>query len=363
MNLRKVFAAALVLGMFGAAIVMGAPFIIFIDAGPILIVLGVLGCGLLGAYSWADLGWLEGVHVGSERLDEASSAKARAMFSRAGDLALGAGFLGMLIGLVQMLSNLDDPTAIGPAMAVALLSAFYGIFLGQIVFRAATTDCFVRSTPRAENALQGMTFRVRELSALGLGAAVVVLVLLMKGSLLIYLNLPSIILLLGGTLGALLWSFSPADMSRVCRAYFGPDDLEKEDAILGYTLLTHLGELAIAVGLIGTLVGLVQMLQSLDDPTKIGPALAVALLVTFYAVAISEVFCRPMAGNFLARGKVLEDVGQHRATLRLYVSLGMVFILLCTFFIMLLAMCPWNAPEACAEPSETAEYIEANSGP
>ena len=358
MNLRKLFAAALVLSVIVGAIMLGSPFVIFIDATAVLLVFGVLACGLLGAYSWADLGWLERVYVGSEPLDEASAAKASAMFARASDLALGAGFLGMMIGLTQMLSNLADPTAIGPAMAVALLSTFYGVFLGQIVFRAARADCIVRSTPRTEKTLQGATFRGRELAALALGAAVVVLALLIRGSPLFYVNLPSITLTLVGTFGALLWSFSTADMGRVCRAYLGPDDLDREDAILGHRLFTHLGELAIGVGLIGTIIGLVQMLQALDDPTKIGPAMSVALFTTFYGVLISEVFCRPIAGSLLTRGKVVEEPGPHRATQTLYVTLGMVFILLCTFFIMLLAMCPWGAPEACAETSEAAEYIE-----
>jgi len=42
--------------------------------------------------------------------------------------------IGTLIGLVQMLSNLQDPATIGPAMAVALLTTFYGAVLANMVF-------------------------------------------------------------------------------------------------------------------------------------------------------------------------------------------------------------------------------------
>ena len=42
--------------------------------------------------------------------------------------------IGTLIGLVQMLRNLDDPSTIGPAMAIALITTFYGAILGNLVF-------------------------------------------------------------------------------------------------------------------------------------------------------------------------------------------------------------------------------------
>ena len=44
------------------------------------------------------------------------------------------GMIGTLIGLVQMLRSLDDPSAIGPAMAVALLTTFYGAIMAFIIF-------------------------------------------------------------------------------------------------------------------------------------------------------------------------------------------------------------------------------------
>ncbi len=53
---------------------------------------------------------------------------------RAGEISPAMGLIGTLIGLVQMLGNLDDPTTIGPAMAVALLTTFYGAILAHMVF-------------------------------------------------------------------------------------------------------------------------------------------------------------------------------------------------------------------------------------
>ena len=50
-----------------------------------------------------------------------------------GDLAPAWGMIGTLIGLVQMLANLDDPAAIGPAMAIAMLTTFYGAVIANLV--------------------------------------------------------------------------------------------------------------------------------------------------------------------------------------------------------------------------------------
>ncbi|MBN8828545.1 MAG: MotA/TolQ/ExbB proton channel family protein [Sphingobacteriia bacterium] len=62
-------------------------------------------------------------------------------------------------------------------------------------------------------------------------------------------------------------------------------------------ILKKAGEIAPAMGLIGTLVGLVQMLNNLNDISKIGPAMAVALLTTFYGAIISYVFMFPLASK------------------------------------------------------------------
>lgn len=50
-----------------------------------------------------------------------------------GDMAPAFGMIGTLIGLVQMLANLSDPAAIGPAMAVAMLTTFYGAVLANLI--------------------------------------------------------------------------------------------------------------------------------------------------------------------------------------------------------------------------------------
>jgi len=63
----------------------------------------------------------------------------------------------------------------------------------------------------------------------------------------------------------------------------------------GQGIFKSMGAMAPAFGMIGTLVGLVNMLQSLDDPASIGPAMAVALLTTFYGAVLANVVFLPIA--------------------------------------------------------------------
>jgi chemotaxis protein MotA len=61
------------------------------------------------------------------------------------------------------------------------------------------------------------------------------------------------------------------------------------------------GRWAPAFGMIGTLVGLVTMLGTMDDPSSIGPKMAIALLTTLYGALIANLFCLPMAGKLKQR--------------------------------------------------------------
>lgn len=75
---------------------------------------------------------------------------------------------------------------------------------------------------------------------------------------------------------------------------------------LGASIFTSMGTMAPAMGMIGTLVGLVAMLANMSDPKSIGPAMAVALLTTLYGAILANSFCDPMAAKLTRKAK--EDV-------------------------------------------------------
>jgi chemotaxis protein MotA len=63
----------------------------------------------------------------------------------------------------------------------------------------------------------------------------------------------------------------------------------------GQKIYRAIGDCAPAFGMIGTLIGMVQMFANMTDPSKLGPFMAGALLATFYGATIANLFCLPLA--------------------------------------------------------------------
>jgi chemotaxis protein MotA len=72
---------------------------------------------------------------------------------------------------------------------------------------------------------------------------------------------------------------------------------------LGKALFDAIAKFAPAFGMIGTLIGLVIMLQNMDDPSKIGPGMAVALLTTLYGSCLANIFAIPVADKLSVRSQ------------------------------------------------------------
>ncbi|WP_198264203.1 flagellar motor protein PomA [sulfur-oxidizing endosymbiont of Gigantopelta aegis] len=86
---------------------------------------------------------------------------------------------------------------------------------------------------------------------------------------------------------------------------------------LGQKFLMKLADMGPAMGMIGTLIGLVGMLANMDDPKTIGPSMAVALLTTLYGAVLANALCIPLADKLtyladqqrLSRTLILEVIG------------------------------------------------------
>jgi len=69
----------------------------------------------------------------------------------------------------------------------------------------------------------------------------------------------------------------------------------KQRHTMGAGVFSAWGEIAPAMGMVGTLAGLVIMLGNMSDPKAIGPAMAIALLTTMYGAILANVICLPIA--------------------------------------------------------------------
>ena len=76
---------------------------------------------------------VEGILIKDKNETAARHDNSIGIFKAIGDVAPAMGMIGTLIGLVQMLANMSDPSAIGPAMAVALLTTLYGAIISNMV--------------------------------------------------------------------------------------------------------------------------------------------------------------------------------------------------------------------------------------
>jgi chemotaxis protein MotA len=63
----------------------------------------------------------------------------------------------------------------------------------------------------------------------------------------------------------------------------------------GQKIYRAIGDCAPAFGMVGTLIGMVQMFANMSDPSKLGPFMAIALLATLYGAVVANLFCLPIA--------------------------------------------------------------------
>jgi chemotaxis protein MotA len=202
---------------------------------------------------------------------------------------------------------------------------------------------------------------------------VIISAIFIGGSALMFLNMPSLLIVVGGTVLVVLMKFPLAHflmaMKIGMKAFFhkgeNPDELIREGVMLanvarkegvlglenqeignaflkrgiqfcvdghepefvrsmlnkdinltierherGQAIFKAIADVAPAMGMIGTLIGLVQMLSNMDDPKKIGPAMAVALLTTLYGAIIANAIATPIADK-LAHRSSEERLNKH----------------------------------------------------
>ena len=136
MNRRTTVGLGLIVSALMGAILIGGTLMSFIDLASLTLVTMLTLGGTLVSHSMNDIrgacmNWLKG-----SKLDEAQRERSHEVFTQMANFASVSGAVGSVIGLIQMLQNLSDPSAIGPAMAVALLSLLYAVLMGELVFRA-----------------------------------------------------------------------------------------------------------------------------------------------------------------------------------------------------------------------------------
>ena len=168
-----------------------------------------------------------------------------------------------------------------------------------------------------------------------LGTGLFLVAVLMGSSITAFINLPSILIVTGGMICFSLAHHDASAIRDAVRHALGNEpspNVQKDISVLATLRKTTYGS-----GVAGTLIGLVQMLQNLDDPKSIGPAMAVAILTVLYSVLIVEFLIDPLTNRILSR---LDISGQSKPIAPPTQSthaVGMVFGSVLCLFILIMA--------------------------
>lgn len=109
----------------------------------------------------------------------------------------------------------------------------------------------------------------------------------------------------------------PADIKRVLETEMRAS---YDRALRGVNVFQTMGTYSPALGLIGTIIGMMQMLTALSDPTTVGPAMAVALTTTLYGAVLSNLIFLPISGKL--RNQIEEETLVKSITVEGVLGLG-----------------------------------------
>jgi len=140
MNLSAVAGITLTVAALVIGILLGGPLLLFVDVVSVLMVAITLPCILMLTHRTDDLktyglgGLSEFLFPNKENpWGPHQRLKAARIANSAGTQAIMIGAAGTYIGCIQMLQNLEDPAAIGPALAVGGLTVLYGLLINTVV--------------------------------------------------------------------------------------------------------------------------------------------------------------------------------------------------------------------------------------
>jgi len=139
MNIQAILGLTCVVGLILFGIMLGSPLVIFFDPTSVLISGGGTLALLTATHGFREsmdaiVGGLRGMFTKADGLGIETHEHNAHIAQTGGTLCISMGVTGASIGLIQMLTNLADPSAIGPAMAVALLTSFYAVVLNLVLF-------------------------------------------------------------------------------------------------------------------------------------------------------------------------------------------------------------------------------------
>jgi len=112
-----------------------------------------------------------------------------------------------------------------------------------------------------------------------------------------FIDLPSLLIVVIPTLGLSIGNFSWKTYKKTWSIPFGnPENYEQSELIETRKCVNYMGNMFVIMGLIGSLIGVVLILQNIDEPKMVAPAAAIAIMTLFYSVILKG-FCMHRASK------------------------------------------------------------------
>ena len=265
--------------------------------GAVMVVLGVIFL-LYMAFPVKDLLEALGfIFTRKKGMPQGKKLKLSTIYQSGGDLALLTGLWCTLIGVVLMLQNMDDPSTIGPRLAVALTTLLYGMAakLMAVLAQRKLNLCEVTE----ESYEVGPACPARQFFT-GLILFIVLVVLAIQhsgGCLCSFTDLASLLIVLGGSVVGLLFFTCELGLADSMRAVFSSAELNADQAKSAVRVSWQFNDIIAATMLMAALSGLIAMICT--DVTMIGPVVALVLISIFYAIFL--MFLARAGGSILQR--------------------------------------------------------------
>lgn len=253
-------------------------------AGLIFVLLGGAGTVLM-SFSFPEI--LEAIkHTAGEETDAIKLRRSAYFFESAARNFLIVGVFGTIVGYVLTLGYLDDPRTLGPALAVAFMTTLHGAVIGIfLALPALSLNKRIKDLPgeqETETAPAPRPFRFETL----IGYIMFLGVLtwgISPGKMEMFLDWPPTLLVIGGTIALVMLAgkLAPGRAVTICFAL---------------------------TGFLGSLAGLIRLMQNLADPKGIGPAMAFTVLSCFMALLGMLLVGLPMEDRAVIGGNRFKEL-------------------------------------------------------
>lgn len=258
-----------------------------IDLPSLILVLGGVVILLYIAFPFSDMA--QGVAFAfsdSKEISRKKYLKLSHLYRATGEYSLFCGVCGTIIGAVLMLATMEDASTFGPNLSVAAITLFYGMIGKLMSILALRKLSFCQVKEESYEIKPSKPLR-KFIIALILFLLVCLWSVALTGSVLQFIDLPALVIVLGGSIFGVLYFTPRAGISDALKTAFKSDEVSQEQAQKAVKVFAQFNDVVVSMILFVSAAALIWLLPTIDDPSTIGPPLGECFCSIFYGFFIA----------------------------------------------------------------------------